>query len=417
MREAKPSTLAKRDVREFSNQRAFIKRLLPLLLFAAVYILFTLSDLQSSTQTGFRDANRSSAHFFLVALTGYLLVYVFFNAKTIARITLRQPLSGLIVLAGWIFLVSLHHQAGLWTLLVQMNMSVLWVLVYVFFWDYTRRGGANALRVSSFSTAMLVFYVCATLYYFVDVSVRLGRTPVLNVVYYAEAILPWVILTASPKRRDICFLLTVAAVFVSLKRTAILALPLMYALDIFFRGRGTKVKIPFTKKWGKLIVISVLFIVAFVVVDWGTNGFLSQRFSSEEMATGSGRTDYWARAISAISQRGLFELLVGGGAGSSVNLLGTGVHNEWLEMLFSYGVFGLAIYSSIIVGMMFRLKSVTAENPEYAPACAMMFALYLVLSMLSTGYGGYSGVFLFGFWGYLEGLVIAKKKGLLGNVS
>lgn len=389
--------------------------LLPLLAFVIIYLLFAISDLQSSAQTGYKDADRSSAHIFLAALTGYLLIYTFLGVRKVIRVELRQPLSGLIVLAAWILLVSLYRQAGLWTLLVQMNMSVLWVLAYFFFWDYSGGGKAYASRVDFFSLTMLVFYVCATLYYFVDVSIRLGRTPVLNVVYYAEAILPWVMLTAGPRRRDVCFLFVIIAVFVSLKRGAILALPLMYALDIFFKGKDTTRRAPFTRRWGKLIVVSILFVAAFFVADWGTGGFLSVRFSSEELVTGSGRMDYWTQAIGAISQRNAFDLLVGGGAGSSVDLLGTGVHNEWLEMLFSYGIIGLAIYISIIVGMILRLRFVVAESLEYAPACAMMIALYLVLSVLSTGYGGYTGVFLFGFWGYLESLVHARKRELVGD--
>lgn len=395
-----------------SNSREPWSSILPLLAFAAVYLFFTLSDLQSSAQTGYMGADRTLAHLFLIALTGYLVIYTLLSARQIVHVELKQPLSGLIILAAWIFLDSLYHRVGLWTLLVQMNMSVLWVLVYVFFWNYSKKSHAHATHVSHFAAGMFIFYVCATFFYFVSTGTRLGRTPVLNVVYYAEALLPWIVLTANQGKRDIACFLAVIAVFVSLKRGAILALPLMYIFDILFRGRGAAESLPFTKKWGKLIVISILFIVAFLIFDWGTGGFLSERFSSEEMSTGSGRLDYWAGAIEAISQRGVLDFLVGGGAGSSVDLLGTGVHNEWLEMLFSYGVIGLVIYTAIIFGMVLRLRSMAARNPEYAPACAMMVTLYVVLSIFSTGYGGYSGMFLFGFWGYLEGLIHVKERGM-----
>ena len=50
-----------------------------------------------------------------------------------------------------------------------------------------------------------------------------------------------------------------------------------------------------------------------------------------------------------ILNRNFFEFLIGKGSGSSLSIIGSGVHNEILEMLFSYGVIGLIIYLWLVI--------------------------------------------------------------------
>lgn len=369
---------------------------LALFLMAVFYFVFAISDMQSSVQTGNRGQDRTQAHIALLLFTGYMGVYAIFNIR---KIKLTRTLSPLILLAIWIFINAVINGAETWDMLVQMNMSVLWILSYLFFYDYTRRGDEEKRHVFQFATFTLLFYCCATAYYSVNALQNYGHYTGMNIIYYALAIFPWTL--TGNKTDALSYACIFIATFVSLKRGAIIALPIMYVVGTCLTGSNRK---DAAKKVARLIVLFIVLLIAFYFVDKYTDGLMTQRFSAEEMATGSGRANNYQKAITAIGERNFIQFMIGGGIGSSVDLLGTGVHNEWLEMIFSFGLIGLVIYTSFIIGILVRTKQIYRVNARLGSIAAMSVALYLILSLVSTGYGGYSGVFLFGFWGYIESL-------------
>lgn len=371
---------------------------IPVALFfmALCYFFFAIFDMQSSAQTGNKGVDRSRAHMALLLFTGYMALYALFNIR---KIKMTRTLTPLILLAVWILIVFFINGAETWDMLVQMNMSVLWILSYLFFYDYTQRGDTEKKDVFRFAVFTLLFYCCATVYYSVNALQNYGHYTAMNIIYYALAIFPWT-LTEGKKER-VLYACIFVVTFISLKRGAIIALPIMYAIETFLRerDRGDAVR-----KIARLMGLLIAVLVAFYFVDLYTDGLMTQRFSIEELSTGSGRTNNYRAAIATIRERDLVQLMLGGGIGSSVDLLGTGVHNEWLEMLFSFGVIGLVIYTSFIVGILVRTKQICRVNARLGSIAGMSVVLYLILSFVSTGYGGYSGVFLFGFWGYIESL-------------
>lgn len=380
------------------------RRAMPLVFLSLVFLAFSIADLQSSAQTGNRGADRSSAHVLLLALTGFLVVYVFLAAKRISRIRLVQPLSGLIVLACWILITGLFNGAGIWDLLVRMNMSLLWVFAYLFFWSLATSMESPDEALGRFAKFFFVFFIAATGYYFVYASILLDRIPVLNVIYEVLALLPWLILLDANVKSGILYIVSGFFTLLSMKRGAIIALPVMYVADVLARSKASGRKRDIVKPIGILLLAIALFAALFVGFDTWTGGFLTERFSFEEMASGAGRSDQYALAINAILERDWLHVLVGGGIGSSVSLIGTGIHNEWLEILFSYGVVGFVIYAAMVIGIVRRTVSFSRLGPRYASSCWMMTSLLLAVSMVSTAYGGYVGFFIFGFWGCVEGL-------------
>ena len=363
---------------------------------AILYLLFPILDMQSSRQTGNRGADRSHAHLALLAFTGYMGAYALIHIK---KIKISRTLIPLILLAVWIFFTGLINHAETWDMLVQMNMSVLWILCYLFFYDYTKNGKIEKNNVYVFSVTILLFYCIATIYYSFYAFRSYGHYTAMNIIYFALAILPWVFV--EEKRVKLFFIVVFLTTFISLKRGALIALPIMYVVRTLLDKPNRKEAI---KKIVGLIDLFIGLCIAFYIVNILTDGFIAERFSIDELSTGSGRSDLYLSVIGAIKDRDFVELMLGSGIGSSVDLLGTGVHNEWLEMLFSYGIIGLAIYTSYIVGIITTAKRIYRMNTQLGSAAAMSVALYLILSFVSTGYGGYSGVFLFGFWGYIESL-------------
>ena len=381
----------------------------PLILLLVIYLAFSIADLQSSAQTSNRGADRSLAHMALLLLTGYLTVYLVFQAKKIASFRIVQPLGGLCVLAVWVLISCLYNQVSTWDLLVRENMSVLWVLSYVSFFCYASGSSRRKLNLHRFSLILLLFFAAATVYYFAYITIVLKHVPVLNVVYNVLALLPWVMVGLRGRKRMLLYLLCGVIAVLSMKRGAIVALPLMYVVDVAVNNKNGK-KGELVRKIGGLLAAIVAFCVLFLLFDNATGGFLSSRFSASEIASGSGRSDQYTLAFAALSERNLLELIMGSGVGSSVDLIGTGIHNEWIEILYSYGLVGLAIYASMVFGLIRRAGHLSRCVPDCKPSCWMMVALILVISLISSAYGAYVGFFLFGFWGFVE--AAAGQKGL-----
>ena len=236
--------------------------------------------------------------------------------------------------------------------------------------------------------------------------VRLNRIPVLNVVYYGVSLIPWVMISINPKYKKAIFIIGMALVLLSMKRGAIIALPIMLLADSFVEGR---IKGSY-KGLIKVISYIVVFAIAIIITDKLSNGFISVRFSAEKLADGSGRSEQYSTIISLIKNRGVMRFFFGGGCEEPIKILGTGIHNEWLNFLFCYGLIGAILYAKLVIGFIKKSFSTLKTIPSLASACFMMTALYLVLSMVSTGYGGYHGFWLFGFWGYLNA-EIDKRSG------
>lgn len=370
----------------------------PLYLFFILYLMFTIADLQTSAQTGNAGANRLTTHLILIAFSLYLFIFLAINIR---KITLVQPLISLCLMFFWIFICNAINKIAMWSNIVQLNMSALWIMVYLFFEMYSQQKNI-AINLQKILLFFLCFYSIATVYFFIKMYVSLNRIPVLNLIYYAVSIIPWLRLQ-NEKIKKIYFAFFIF-VLVSMKRGAIIAFPVMWLIDSYVTNKIMNRKKSINKIL-KYIIALVIIAGVLLLADHLSNGFLSQRFTLEELSTGSGRTDLYSIAINEISNRNFVKLLIGSGSASSVALLGTGVHNEWLEMLFSYGLIGLFLYVTLIFGLLYRLKRIKTRFKEYLPASLMMFVLYILLSIFSTGYGGYTGIFLFGFWGYVNGLM------------
>ena len=373
-----------------------------------VYMLFTISDLSASKQSGFRDVDRSDVHRYLILMTSYLFVYAIFNVK---KLKLQQPLTSLVMLAAWTIFVNAINDASIWLFLVHSNMAVLWCLSYIFFNRLRSKEVEYKSSIEVFSYLLWLLYAIITVYYFLDMMIRLGHIPVLNVVYYEMALLPWVLIGNSGKNKKWLYLICMAVAMMSMKRGAIIAMALMILADSYVTAK----RINSYKVFFRITAIIFVFSVIVAVTDNLSGGFLSQRFSSEELADGSGRADQFSIVWEDIKTRDLFELMLGSGSEKSLQLLGTGIHNEWLNFLFCYGLIGFLMYVGLIIGFVQKSISVLKIKSDLAYSCFVMTALYLVMSMVSSGYGGYVGFWLFGFWGYLNAELEMKSNNKIEN--
>ena len=156
----------------------------------------------------------------------------------------------------------------------------------------------------------------------------------------------------------------------------------------------------------KTLLFSLFFVgcgvITFTILD-ESGGFLS-RFETVTNDEGSGRLDVYKSYIKEFAIMDSNQLIVGHGFNSGVSLMGISAHNDWLETLYDFGIFGLVIYAVFNVLLLKRVFMLIKLNSPFAGPYAASYAIFVTMSMIShlIIYPNYFTVMV-AFWGWVDG--------------
>lgn len=365
-----------------------------LLLLFIILCCWAYFDVSTSQQAGMKEADRGITHIFIFLSVFIHLLYVFFNSRNIFKRVNYINLT-LFAIVIWYTIVDIVNNSNLRYSTTLIMLSLWWFLTYNFCYLFLKKSGERYHTVINMYLILSIVYIILNVYARNQIQINLNQEyAVTGYAYYIVIFIPYILLLENRIVKMILMITACVMILTSFKRGVIVTLPVM----LFIYGY---VKSIYTKKWesfiAKCLLIFIVAIPAFILVDKISMGFMSERFSSESLADGSGRTTNRNLALSAINNRDFVNLLIGSGHGSSVELIGTGVHNEWLEFLFSFGVIGLILYT--ILGILFLyecIKGVKKRLP-YAPHMCMMMGYYYMVSIFSGFYGVYVTYYFFVF--------------------
>ncbi len=386
-----------------------MKRRIPriLIVLFGLLFLYAINDMRTSAVTYNRGENRNWVYVFLVGTIIYLCICAFFLLqKENWKINVTPILIALFLITIWIFIVDLIHGAPRWTALTHLGLSSLWMLGYYFFENLFVEKKWKLDKLLQPFFGLFFLYVAAIWYYFYDVQIRMGRVPVLNLIYNIVVLLPWIFLQKNKINQWISGIVIICAVL-SMKRGGIIIIPLMLMANLLIEANNNhKVRSAIIK----IGCIGIALGIAIVGLNTITNGFLFQRFSAEQLETGSGRTKIYSMAMDNIINRNIGDFLIGLGSGSSPNILGTGCHNEWLEFMFSFGLIGICLYTYLISSIYIFLIRIKRLHSSYYSSAVMMFLYMLIIGMIGGIYFIHSSFFAFSFWGAMQGLMNREVK-------
>lgn len=117
-------------------------------------------------------------------------------------------------------------------------------------------------------------------------------------------------------------------------------------------------------------------------------GQLSERF--ETIWEGSGRRDQYAWVFQSIDKFSPGELLVGRGGNSSVDSYGFFIHNDWLRLMFEYGIVAVVLYSCIAIFFIYKIFELRRAKSPYIAAYSSLFVFFIVYSL----YGAVAWVYI-----------------------
>lgn len=241
-----------------------------------------------------------------------------------------------------------------------------------------------------------------------------------NGIYFNALLLPFAFLLNKKLSKYVILIVGLILVLLSFKRSALIFTVMVIVMALyydFFASKSTSLL--------KGILISCIIVVvglfAFKYVDDKTGGFISKRLVSMETDKGSGRSEIYENVWRLYNQRSLEYKLIGSGQNTVVDdnkfKSGTGeisqisAHNDFLEILYDFGIIGLALYLVFIFRLVQRLFFLKRLDDRAFQANFAAFIIFMVMSMVShlVIYSNYFA-YLVIIWAITEGMIVRKEE-------
>lgn len=374
-----------------------------LVIVLCLIIGYVLNDMWNSGNMGLSDANRGSVYIFLISM---IVVMLFYNIFHWNKKAIYPPYySIMVIITGWILFDNYLLGRLSWIAYVHLFMTIWWLVSFTYFTKYLKNNPASKyLMLIGFFLIMCMYFVITvyssiSMHEIKDENI-VGKILVLNYAYFVLVFFPYTFLY-SGKYQKFAVAGIVALLLFSMKRGPLIIMPLMYLTYVYSQS---KLNGQLGRAMLKILQFAIIAGICFYIADNLSEGFLSHRFEKGQLADGSNRSLMWSMAIDAIGSRDFITILTGAGSGSSIELLGSGVHNEWLEFMFSFGAIGVLLYFIFGFRLVGRYNYFMRQKSPYAPLFAMQCTFFWTVGMFSGFYFTHSSFYFFTFLAIIEAL-------------
>ena len=174
-------------------------------------------------------------------------------------------------------------------------------------------------------------------------------------------------------------ILLIAATMISFKRTSMLAIGFALAAYFYLKyGKGNSIKMKAT-----FIYCIILLVIAVLIMNVYTNGRLFDRFLEIESTGGNGRERIWQKTWNVFVDSPLLNKLFGHGHNMLNERIYRSAHNDFLEVLYDYGLCFSVLYVSFVLKMFGAILFAKKKKMSYYPLFMGFFGLFMVISMFS----------------------------------
>ncbi|MBQ9204525.1 MAG: O-antigen ligase family protein [Prevotella sp.] len=265
---------------------------------------------------------------------------------------------------------------------------------------------SNEGLIKSLRKVFFVLTLMGSVYFFFSLIYKDFESQT-NMVYFALLTFPVLLLTPKKRQRYLLLILATLFAFISMKRSMILAFVLFWGfVELkYMLGKGRK---------GLAVVVTAVMVIAmygsFSVADDLTGGHLSERLNGEDARDGditNGREDIYLVTIEMIKQSSLAHIILGNGHNGvrRDSPLEISAHNEFLEIIYDYGVIILLVYLRLWVYVLRQWYFHYRNNTVFFLPYTMSVCIFAVMAMVSqlVLYCSYF-LYLVMFWGIVAAL-------------
>ena len=200
-------------------------------------------------------------------------------------------------------------------------------------------------------------------------------------VYYPMCLLPLVLLLTKPGRSFIPLLAILVGIIVSGKRGGLIVVAVIAVL-YYFVGENRKIG---TRILMIALLIGVIagssFLIDYIDAHYGLNTLERMMRAGED--GGSGRIERWNLTLNEIGSSSFSEILFGHGFDAVYDIDGGRTHNDFLEVLYNYGLVSAFIYTLFYIRLIaLNIKQYRKRYP-YSKYLTCSLVVALVLAMVS----------------------------------
>jgi hypothetical protein len=380
------------------------------ILFWVILLLISAITVQEflATQT-FSQSGKET--FIKLAIETLAILYIFLNTRQF-----RKAPALTVIISVWFvwmvtrsfFMLPYYESIRRWGSMDFMPV-MYWPLIYLVMYFYARENPkAIKWTILLFMTLMattsyLFVYIFRDIYAYSDNFVQ--NSIVFNII----VIFPWLLISEYRLVRYLGIIaMSVLAVY-SLKRSIITALVLslvsyFFGGIIFNRQRKHLFK---TIVMITLLAVSLAFAYRYSnILVWNAMTKRLELISEDE---GSGRLSIYKDYIAELKNESFAKLMVGRGHNASTQFYGTTTHNDFLEVMFAYGINGLVLYICLHLCLIHNCYRLIRIRSSYAEVWVASYAICFILSLVShlVIYPHFGH--LMALWGTIQGCLHSRS--------
>lgn len=267
--------------------------------------------------------------------------------------------------------------------LFSLAMILYFPSVMFVFYIYSLRGTGQSEK----RFLMISFYAVAIFCLYLMILRIQGQGEIYQSdMYFLLCLLPMVFLYRRKSRLYIPLIIVSAVVILSAKRTA--ALGLAGAILAFFfvqslLQRNVKV---FLKNFLRILFIVLVLTIVYQYLASQYDITLLERLGNLEEDGGSGRDDIYRNLWTAIKEAPIIRWFIGYGDKAVLRVYGrtSAAHNDFLEIMYDYGIFPLLAIIVFYFSMIKECLKMVVARFWGAPAFAAGLVISLFMSMFSN---------------------------------
>lgn len=224
----------------------------------------------------------------------------------------------------------------------------------------------------------------------------------INSIYYILSLIPFVFFIKEIWLSVLLYLLPLYAITVSGKTTCLFCaiMIIVYIVWSSFKTKGGM---------RVAILLASLGLLAFRFLSTLDINVISTAISEDLETGGNGRQDIWLQVLALWIDGGLFQLIFGHGVNAISLKIGLGGHNDFLEMLYCYGIVGLLLLVSFIISL-YKVLKISVSEISLKTAYVISLIVFLFSITASKLFATQIGMIpLSLFWGIYFSYIFRHK--------
>lgn len=199
-----------------------------------------------------------------------------------------------------------------------------------------------------------------------------------NSIYYVMSASIFIFLVKNNLLKIVLLILPCLAMLLVGKSTCLLAIAVsvcFYFQKLLLQSRG--------KIWIIVGIVAAVFVAAYFGEGLFNISETFSGFSVDVDSGGNGRFEIWTKVLQLYTSSDLFHILFGNGPQAVSKVVNLGGHNDFIEVLFDFGLFGIIAYVSFWWSLIQRTKEFSSKS-DIRLAYIVSLIVYAAASMFSN---------------------------------